>query len=361
MVTLQDVARAAKVSVATVSKALSADAENYRISKECRERVAAVCRELGYQPNFLGRSLRAGKSTAIGSLMGSYMHAYENVPLWSLLHAGMTSAALEHDYQLVILGARSAADAVERGLLALHERRIDGLLVPTHLCNAQVVKKLSAIRAPIVLAAWYGQNPLPTIEIDDNVGTQQVIDHLCDLGHRRFLWVASGDEHDLYESRRHKAFRDGLARRGLTPERFAVGFDHKLLMFKEDQIEVTRMKLLAQGRDLLRRATAVVAYNEPVALGVYAAAAALNLSIPRELSVASFDDLYANVAYPTMTVVNQKLFEVGVKVVEVLLEMIAHPTAWKRLRATRFKVSPELVVRRSTAPPPDASLGEAST
>ena len=54
--------RAAKVSVATVSKALSADAENYRISKECRDRVADVCRELGYQPNFLGRSLRARAS-----------------------------------------------------------------------------------------------------------------------------------------------------------------------------------------------------------------------------------------------------------------------------------------------------------
>jgi LacI family transcriptional regulator len=351
MVTLQDVARAAKVSVATVSKALSPDAEYYRISKECRDRVAAVCRELGYQPNFLGRSLRAGKSTAIGCLMGSYMHAYENVPLWSLLHAGMTSAALEHDYQLVILGARSAAEAVERGLQAIHERRIDGLLVPTHLCNARVIKKLNSIRAPIVLAAWYGQNPLPTVEIDDNVGTQQVIDHLCDLGHKRFLWVASGDERDVYEKRRRKAFCDGLVRRGLTPERFAVGFDHKLLILKEDQIEVTRMKLLTSGRDALRRATAVVAYNEPVALGVYAAAAGLNLAIPHDLSVASFDDLYANVAFPTMTVVNQKLFEVGIKVVEVLLEMIAHSSAWRRLRSARFRISPELVVRRSTAPP----------
>ena len=134
-----------------------------------------------------------------------------------------------------------------------------------------------------------------------------------------------------------------------------MGFDHKLLIPKEDQIEVTNMNLLARGRDALRRATAVVAYNEPVALGVYAAAAALNLSIPHDLSVASFDDLYANVAYPTMTVVNQKLFEVGGKVAEVLLEMIQQPSAWTNLRSARFKVSPELVVRRSTAAPRDTS------
>ncbi len=355
MITLQDVARAAKVSVATASKALSEDAADYRISKECRERVAAVCRELGYRPNFLGRSLQSGKSTAIGSLLGSYMQACENVPLWSLLHAGMTSAAVHRGYQLVTLGASSGEEAVDCGLHALKERRIDGLLVPTHLCNAQVVKRLNETRAPIVLAAWYKPCPVPMIEIDDGVGTRQVIEHLCDLGHRRFLWVTPGENPDIYEKRRGTDFFEGLARRGLTAERLEAGYDCKQLAAKDDQIEATRRKLLAAGRDALRRATAVVAYNEPVALGVYAAAAELGLRIPHDISVASFDDLYAIVAYPPMTVVSQRMFEVGVKAVEVLMEMVQHPSAWERLRGERYKVPAQLVIRKSTAPPCDRS------
>ena len=111
MVTLHDVARAAKVSVATASKALSKDFRGYRISEECQQRVQAVCRKLGYQPNYLGRSLQSGKSLTIGTLQSVSMAVHENVPVWSQMNAGMTSAAIEQGYQLVTLGGtRPVAD-----------------------------------------------------------------------------------------------------------------------------------------------------------------------------------------------------------------------------------------------------------
>ena len=350
MITLQDVARAAKVSVATASKALSKDFRSYRISEECQRRVQAVCRELGYQPSHLGRSLQSGKSWAIGSLQSTSMELHENVPLWSQMNAGMTSAAIEQGYQLVTLGAARGQSPMQAGIQALRERRIDGLVVPTHLCTGQTVKELEEIPFPVVLAAWPKRYPLPAVELDEKPSVTQVVQHLVDLGHQRFLWVAPGDARDFYEKRRVQEFRAALDARGLTTDMVGTGYSRKRLTRKEDQVETVRASLLAKSCDPLRRATAVVAYNEPVGFGVYAAAAELGLRIPGDLSVVSFDDIYAHMAYPPMTVVSLMMYDVGVRAVQIVMEMAGDAEAWSRLRGARYKVSCELVLRKSTGP-----------
>jgi DNA-binding LacI/PurR family transcriptional regulator len=350
MITLQDVARAAKVSVATASKALSKDFRSYRISEECQQRVQAVCRKLGYQPNYLGRSLQSGKSWAIGTLQSVSLGVHENVPLWSQMNAGMTSAAIEQGYQLVTLGAARGQSPIRSGIQALRERRIDGLVVPTHLCTGQAIKELEKSSFPVVLAAWPKQCALPAVELDEEPSATQVVQHLIDLGHRRFLWVAPGDARDFYEKRRFQEFRAAFAARGLKAETVSAGYSQERMIRKDDQIEAVRAKLLAESRDALRRATAVVAYNEPVGFGVYAAAMELGLRIPGDLSVVSFDDIYAHMAYPPMTVVSLMMYDVGQRAVQIVMEMAGDTEAWERLRGARYKVTCELVLRKSTGP-----------
>ena len=122
------------------------------------------------------------------------------------------------------------------------------------------------------------------------------------------------------------------------------------------------------GRNSSRVMFAIRKVSQPQILGYLALtnihnvhrSAELGIRIPDDLSVVSFDDLYATVAYPPMTVVNQKMYDVGIKAVEVLMEMIRHPSAWAELRGERYKVPSELVIRRSTAPPRDASASQPS-
>jgi DNA-binding LacI/PurR family transcriptional regulator len=350
MITLHDVARAAKVSVATASKALSKDSRSYRISEECQQRVQAVCRELGYQPNYLGRSLQSGKSLVIGTLQSVSMAVRENVPVWSQMNAGMTAAAVEQGYQLVTMGAARGQSPIRSGIQSLREKRIDGLVVPTHLCTGQAIKELEETPFPVVLAAWPKRCDLPAVELDEEPSVTQVVEHLVDLGHRRFLWVAPGDSRDFYEKRRFQEFHAAFAARGLMAETVAVGYSRKRVIRIDDQVEAVRAKLLTESPDALRRATAVVAYNEPVGFGVYAAAMELGLRIPCDLSVVSFDDIYAQMAYPPMTVVSLMMYDVGERAVQIVMEMAGDAKAWTRLRRARYKVSCELVLRKSTGP-----------
>lgn len=353
MTTLQDVARAAKVSVATASKALSKDYRSYRISEECQRRVRAVCRKLGYQPNYLGRFLQSGKSLAIGTLQSQSMAVHENVPAWSQMSAGMTAAAIGKGYQLVTLGAAQGQSPVRSGIQALRERRIDGLVVPTYLCTNEDVKELEKTAFPIVLAAWPKRCALPAVELDEEPSVTQIVEHLFGLGHRRFLWVAPGDARDFYEKRRFQEFQAAFAARGLKAETVGAGYSQARLIGKDDQIEAVRAELLTKSREALLRASAVVAYNEPVGFGVYAAARELGLRIPGDLSVVSFDDIYAHMAYPPMTVVSLMMYDVGERAVQMVMEMAGDAEARKRMRRARYKVTCELVLRKSTGPARD--------
>jgi DNA-binding LacI/PurR family transcriptional regulator len=350
MITLHDVALAAEVSVGTASKVLRHGAKRYRISESCRERVLAVSRKLGYRPNRLARSLQSGRGYAIGSLLGSLAQSLENAHLWGAMNAGMTAAALDHGYQVVSLGARCGQSPIQSGLEALDERRIDGLVVPPFSLTPALVKQLEARQAPIVLMAYPKPTRVPVVEVDDTVGVIRVVEHLISLGHWRFLWVGPGDARDYYEKRRRTAFQAVMDVQGIKAHMIGVGYSLSRLTRKEDQIEATWAKLRSLPDGGLQKATAVVAYNEAVALGVYAAAAELGIRIPDDLSVASFDDFYAAVAWPPLTVVSLMMDKFGALAVETILEMLSNPTAWSKLRGSRRQIPCELILRKSTGP-----------
>ncbi len=351
MVTLQDVARKAGVSIGTVSKALRQGVESERISQACRERVMAVCQDLGYRPNHLARSLQAGKACALGSLFGEVTGSLENAVLWYATCAGMIATALKHGNQLVTIGTKPGESPIDAALESLDQRRVDGLIVPAFLLTPQRLKRLEASETPIVLAGYPKSTQLPSVEIDDETGVVQAIEHLRQLGHRQILWIAPGDRRDYYERRRMLAVRRVAAQRNVTLQEMAAGYMLRSAPRKEDQIRLTRQAVLAQWPRLRPAVTAVVAYNEAVALGVYAAAAELQLRIPTDLSVVAFDDFYACLAWPPMTVVSLMMYELGVRTVEVLLDMVGDRVAWKRLRGWRQRIPCRLAVRESTAPP----------
>jgi LacI family transcriptional regulator len=352
MITLHDVARAAEVSVGTASKILRHGAEQYRISESCRERVLAASRKLGYRPNHMARSLQSGRGYAIGSLLGSLTQSLENAHLWGAMNAGMTAAALDHGYQVVTLGARCGQSPIQSGLEALDERRIDGLVVPPFSLTPAIVEQLETRQAPIVLMAYPKPTQLPVVEVDDSIGVNRVVEHLNELGHTRFLWVGPGDACDYYEKRRREAFQVAMKARDIKAQVIGVGYSLSRLTRKEDQIEATWAKLRSLPGDGMQKATAVVAYNEAVALGVYAAAAEQGIRIPEDLSVASFDDFYAAVAWPPMTVVSLMMDKHGALAVELILEMLDNPTAWSKLRGSRRRIPCELILRKSTGAVP---------
>jgi DNA-binding LacI/PurR family transcriptional regulator len=355
MPNLHDVARLAQVSLSTASKALGRGVESDRISDASRQRVLAACEKLGYHPNHQARALQAGRAFAIGTLFNDGVEHREEAVLWGVVHAGVLATVLQRGNQLVTIGGRQSESPIANGIRAVRERRVDGLIVPRFWLDGPGLRLLEEEAVPAVLLYHPHETSLPVVTVDVRQGgVQRAIQHLADLGHRRLCWVGPGDTKDLFEQRRRKCFVEtaqGMAGElSMDFQIVEIGFVQQG-MPKEAQIAATRDGFVKRWQRGLEGTTAVVAYNETLGLGVYAAAADIGLRIPQQLSVVGFDDFYASIAYPPMTVVSLMLRDVGARAAALLLEIVEEPAQMRRWRGHRELIPTQLKIRGSTAPP----------
>ena len=354
MARLKDVAARAGVSVGTASKVLSSARAAQPFSPECVLRVRTAARELGYTPSYLARSLQTGRSYGLGLALGGLgRSAWEG--FWSQMIGGVMGQAHALGYHFVTVGSTVGATAVAQGLSFLRERRIDALVVPAFACGGRVPEELIDTGAPVVLTSFSAETPLPSVDLEEASGIAAAVEHLRGLGHRRLLWVGERDNpHPSCETRRGafwQSVRDaGLDGRELlmphTPGAHPRGM--------HEHIAASRMAVLEHCRDGLD-ATGIVCYEEGIAFGAYAALAEMGLRVPQDVSVIGFDDIYADVAWPPMTVVSHMLEQIGRTAAELAIRMADGGVLEEEPRRTL--VPAELVVRSSTGPAPTRDNG----
>jgi DNA-binding LacI/PurR family transcriptional regulator len=212
---------------------------------------------------------------------------------------------------------------------------------------------LSSESEPAIVAIEYtGRTVLPVVENDQELGMRLALRHLVDLKHKRFLWVGT-------------TMREGCEEGGAREQLFTrvareMGLAVEFLRFdlRPEAGRTTRVSQLEQARAVMarrlaerpRRAyTAVVANNDPVALGVIGALVEAGVRVPRDVSVVGFDDVEAAFCIPGLTTVNHRLAEMGRRAAELVMEMVTDGAARERLRGRREVMRPELVMRESTA------------
>ncbi|WP_232535359.1 LacI family DNA-binding transcriptional regulator [Nocardia terpenica] len=326
---MTDVAKLAGVSHQTVSRVLN---DSPQVRPETRERVLRAVAELGYRPNAMARGLVSRRSRRFGVV------TFDTIlygPACMLL--GIERAARAAGYGVGIV----ALERVDRhGVLAavdiLADQGVDGVIVIAPQQAAAAALRSLPVR-PIVVAVEAGQGVgLPSAAVDQIEGTGLVVRHLLELGHRTVWHVAGPDGWG--------EARDRLAgwRRALTAADAPIpppmrgdwsarsGYEAGLAL--ADRPEVT----------------AVFAANDQMALGVLRAFAERGVRVPRDVSVAGFDDI-PEAAYltPALTTVRQDFDEVGRRSIALLLRLldadgeVAEPTL----------VVPTLVVRESSAAP----------
>lgn len=355
MVRLKDVAQLANVSVATASKVLSGGVESNRISDEVCQRIRESSEKLGYHPNYSARSLQSGRAQAIGSLMGNPDHIDAlGVMWWAQINVGLLKATLQHEHQLVSIGGGGSHTSMRQAIQSLQERRIDALVIPGYLSQHPLIEEMETGRMPVVLASGAEERALPTVDFDEVKGVYNGVKHLYDLGHRHLQWVYSRKPNFTGNDTRHKAFEQATRSFGIETQSLVIP-SLEAERTTEGDIEGVRQALIQHWSESPPKATAVIAYDEWIAFGVYAAASHIGLSIPHDLSVLAFDDLFASIAYPPMTVVSLRLHEIGIQSVELALQVAAQPDKWSQWRKHRVLVEPQVVVRRSTAPPKPAT------
>ncbi|HEX5200415.1 MAG TPA: LacI family DNA-binding transcriptional regulator [Actinoplanes sp.] len=311
--TIYQVAQAAGVSIATVSRALRG---SELVTEQTRERVLAAARELQFTPSRLGRSLAEGRHAANGivfpDLVGPY---YAEVVLgYEAAAAGFGSSVL-----ILTTGGRADAEAAVRDMAS----RVDGLTVMGKTVSDEVIGKLAATGLPMVLLARDPVRGVDTVRAENRRTAEALVAHLLAHGHERFVFLGDPDGSPDVRGR-WAGVRAGLARAGAAPA---------------DLVRITGLDIEA-GRaaagELGDRAQAVICANDELALGVL-------LERPRQ-TVTGWDDLMA-AQFAGLTTVRQPMRELGATAARWLNRRI---TESNDSAAARRRILPtRLVVRTS--------------
>jgi LacI family transcriptional regulator len=312
-VTQADVARRAGVSRTTVSFVLSGR-EDTRISVEARQRILGAAEELGYRPNLTAQSLRTRKTHTVGlvsDIVASTHYAGEMIQ-------GALEAALERNHLLYFAESGDDPDAERKLLQGMLDRQVDGLI---HAAMSTRVHKLpEQVRShPSVLLNCLDENGEFTAVVpDEEAAGRQAAKLLLEAGHREGIHVVGGRHRTrrtpegVYAGReRMRGLEQGLAEAGV-----------RLSGVFECEWSAPEYGYRAAGSllEAVPRPSAVVCCNDRLAFGVYQAAAESELSVPRDLSVLSFDDSeLASWLRPALTSIALPHREMGRAAVSLLL------------------------------------------
>ena len=309
-VTLKDVAKAAGVSYATVSRALSGSSQ---ISRSTRERIVRLCDEMGYTGNYVARSMVRKKT----DLIGLVVPAIENEFMSQLAYYAEISVR-SRGYNIMLCDSEPDLQQEERAIKLLLGRMVDGILIVPQ--SPATYEKLQGYlnQSPMVfLSENLRDQPQSYVSVDNSRGTYLGTKHLYELGHREILYFGRRDSttHQLRAEGYFQACREfGLTPRFCDSSYSRSSIEHGYQLAKE---------LFEKPVDY----TAVFASTDSNALGLMKAADEKGIRIPEDLSLIGFDDI-PSAALPRidLTTIQQPKKAMAVQAVEMLLDKIEKGT-----------------------------------
>jgi LacI family transcriptional regulator, galactose operon repressor len=335
-VTSHDVARLARLSQSTVSRALRNDP---RVAAETRERVLAAAASLGYVPNALARNLVLRATRTVGMLVTDIGN-----PFYPILIAPLHDELAGLDYRMVLLTERIEGDGDRAPLEALVDRGIDGAVLTTSTVDSSVPGELIRRGIPFVLLAREVDGVAADAAVADNaLGASLIAAEILRVGHRR-IGAVFGPANTSTGRDRERGFRAGLA---------AAGVD------LPDEVVRRGGFVVASGYEAMRelmalpeRPTVVACFNDLVAIGALNAARTLGLEVPRDVSITGWDDLpIAAWDLVRLTTVGQSMDEMARTAARLLVERIEGRAG---AEARRILFEPRIVMRETLGPPAGA-------
>ncbi len=342
MASIVDVARLAGVSPATVSRVLSSSP--YAVSPATRERVLEAARTLDFVPNALARGLLKSRVPVVGVIVHDITDPY-----FAEIVRGVEDAASPGDYLVITCSSDRIAQRENSYVRLLRSIRAAALIfagsgLDDPVLNQEMRKHVAAMRGYGAAVVHLSPHALgePEVSIDNARGVMAMVAALVGLGHQRIAFLAGPTS--LYVARqRIDGYRRGLDAAG-------IAFDERLVISTGFNREggVLAVDTLLGGEAPF---TAICAANDLLALGALQRLAELGIDVPREVSVAGFDDIrMAAMIAPSLSTVRLPLHEMGHRGFEFAERVLAG-------RRPRRQVLPtEVVLRESTAPPPAVPL-----
>lgn len=324
--TIKDVAQRAGVSIATVSRVLN---DSTAVRPSTAQRVLEAMDALGYPHD-------APSAAGINPLVIAVMPNLYN-PFYSEIILGLQTSAKTHNLDVLIHAEGSIERHIDRLSALLTMTRACGLLLLTPALPIPMLAELNAI-APVVQCAEYNENStLPYVGVDDVSAARNATETLLRAGRRRIALI-NGPEKFKYARHRRQGYEEALRAAGLeidpllTANVTEMGFD-------------SSMAVAGQMLQAKERPDAILAASDMYAAAVVKVAAQIGLSIPRDLSLISFDNTYiSQMHHPSVASVSLPRFQLGYMAMEVLAERMQNPVSDE---AKQFLLKTELVLRDS--------------
>ena len=333
--TLQEVARRAKVSTATVSRVLN---DTGRVKEAARARVLKAVGELNYHPNIHARTLARGRSRTLGLIVSNLKN-----PFFLDIFQALEKDAHEKGFEVVVANTDYRPAQLVTHAKLMQGRGVAGLAVIVSEMAPTLIEELLRSRVPIVFYDVGVAAPNCTnIRTDYARGTRRAVEYLYALGHRRLAFI--GHHTALAPPHvRQRAFAEAV--------RDCCGDATRTTVLAEEDSPQGGLHgarhLLASGFN----PTAIVCVNDFMALGVSKALRELGLVVPRDVSVVGCDNIgLSEFACPPLTTIDIPRDRIGHLVSGALMPDGETSPLWGR----EIVIEPELIVRDSTGAPPDA-------
>lgn len=330
-ITIRDVARAAGVSVSTVSRVLNHKDD---VSEETIQKIRSIVHELGYASSLAARGMRSRRTNVIGLVMPDVA-----TPYCQHIMLGVNRAISRLEKNLIIYTSgnwpKENIAQNERSYVSLLNGGItDGLIVVTPTATD------FATHAPVVIIDPNTETPnYPAVIATNREGSLAAMNYLIGLGHRRIAHI-TGRLNLISSHQRLQGYKDGLAAAGIPYDEDLVAIGD----YNTDTAICCARKLLS----LPNRPTAIFAANDMSAVGVYQVAREMGLRIPEDLSVVGFDNLRESaLMVPALTTVDQFIEEMGFVATEMIVKLVDEEPLPENLRVFQT----QLIVRESCTLP----------
>jgi len=327
--TLADVARAANVSLMTVSRAIN---NKPGLGIELRQQILTLAEEMGYRPNTFARGLATQQTATIGLVVPDNTN-----PFFAQIARGVEDAAFENHYNIFLVNTNEDVNRESSALDTLWQKAIDGIILCSSRLPGENLADLIQRFPAVVLVNREVAEPhanLVTINVNDQRSAQRVVSHFIGLGRQHIAYIG-GPVNSFSNQRRLEGYKAGLSAAERT-------YDAQLVKNTSPTTEGGRLAaavLLEQVPEV----DAVFAYNDLVAVGAMQECLERGKKVPEEVAIIGVDDIpLATIIRPQLTTMHLPLAHIGRLAMRALLDIIAGEGV-----SAAYQIEPELYIRDS--------------
>lgn len=331
-VTIKDIAKEAKVSIATVSRVINNKEDG--VGKDTRENILKIMEKHNYVPSSLARGMVTKKTHIIGLILPDI-----NNPFFPGIVRGAEDAASKYGYNIILCNTDDKEEKEIEHIQILKEKSVDGVIYTSTLENkGENIELFKKYKIPLVSMDRNGPlDEVPFISTDGEIGMYKLVEYLIQNGHTQIAYI-SGKKGMYGEYKRLRGYKKALSK-------YNIPIVQELIKYGDYKIS-GGIKCMEELLEENLKFTAVASENDLMAIGALEVLNNRGIRVPDEISVTGFDNIFlTKVTFPKITTVAQPTYEMGYSAVELLLKIINK----EELPSKQIILNTNLIIRNSVA------------